>query len=221
MFYYYGRKKRLAKWYPEPTYDTIIEPFAGSAAYALHGENWKRQVILVERDPKVVEVWKWLINDATQAEIDALPPLTKGEKSADFLQILHCVSKGAFGYKQMTVTEIMAQNWNNSRRTMSASLHKVKHWQVIEGDFTTAPDIEATWFIDPPYKGDPGTGYRFSSKMIDYEMLGEWIQSRRGQVIACEGAGGDYLPFRPLRENTGVGGKRNVEVIWTNEVTEF
>jgi hypothetical protein len=52
--------------------------------------------------------------------------------------------------------------------------------------------------------------------MIDYDELAIWIQARKGQVIACEGAGGDYLPFRPLRENTSVGGKRNVEVIWTN-----
>ena len=217
MFYYYGRKKRLAKWYPQPAFDTIIEPFAGSAAYALHGENWKKKVILVERDPKVAAIWKWLIDEATQNDIDALPTLIKGETSADFLQILHCVSKGAFGYKKMTVTEIMANNWNSSRRIMGEQLHKIKHWQIIEGDFTSVPNIEATWFIDPPYKGDAGTGYRFSSKMIDYEMLAEWIQSRKGQVIACEGINGDYLPFRPLRDNTGVGGKRNLEVIWTNE----
>ena len=29
MFYYYGRKKRIVKYYPKPTHDTIIEPFAG------------------------------------------------------------------------------------------------------------------------------------------------------------------------------------------------
>ena len=36
MFYYYGRKKQIAKYYPEPKYDTIVEPFAGSAAYSLY-----------------------------------------------------------------------------------------------------------------------------------------------------------------------------------------
>jgi len=214
MFYYYGRKKRMAKWYPEPVCDTVIEPFAGSAAYSLHGDNWKKNVILVEKDPKVAAIWKWFIHEATQGDIDSLPPLSVGDKSSNFLEIVHCVSKGAFGYKEMTVTGIMAQNWNNSRKAMSESLHKVKHWQIVEGDYTNAPDIEATWFIDPPYKGDPGLGYRFSSKMLNYEELASWIQSRQGQVIACEGIGGDYLPFTTLRENTSVGGKRNVEMVW-------
>jgi len=29
MFYYYGRKKRIVKYYPKPLHDNIIEPFAG------------------------------------------------------------------------------------------------------------------------------------------------------------------------------------------------
>lgn len=53
MFYYYGRKKKIAGLYPEPQHSTIVEPFAGSAAYSLHGGRWRRQVILVERDAEV------------------------------------------------------------------------------------------------------------------------------------------------------------------------
>ena len=34
MFSYYGTKKRIAKKYPEPKYDIIIEPFAGAGAGA-------------------------------------------------------------------------------------------------------------------------------------------------------------------------------------------
>jgi len=33
LFYYLGRKKRLAGLYPELLFDLIVEPFAGSAAY--------------------------------------------------------------------------------------------------------------------------------------------------------------------------------------------
>lgn len=44
MFYYYGRKKQLAKLYPKPNYSVIIEPFAGSAAYSLFDENWKKKL---------------------------------------------------------------------------------------------------------------------------------------------------------------------------------
>ena len=65
MFYYYGRKKQIAKHYPEPSYDTIVEPFAGSAAYSLYGNHWKRRVILVEKDDRVSQIWKWLIEEAT------------------------------------------------------------------------------------------------------------------------------------------------------------
>ena len=40
MFYYLGRKKRVAGKYPDPAFPTIVEPFAGSAAYSLHGDRW-------------------------------------------------------------------------------------------------------------------------------------------------------------------------------------
>ena len=47
MFHYLGRKSdRFAKIYPEPKYNTIIEPFAGSAGYALH--HYSKKVILCE-----------------------------------------------------------------------------------------------------------------------------------------------------------------------------
>ena len=43
MFYFYGGKRRLARYYPQPQHRVIVEPFAGSAAYACgtwsaHGE---------------------------------------------------------------------------------------------------------------------------------------------------------------------------------------
>ncbi len=56
MFYYYGRKKQVAKYYPVPNFSTIVEPFAGSAAYSLYGENWKKDVILVEKDRRVFDL---------------------------------------------------------------------------------------------------------------------------------------------------------------------
>ncbi len=58
MFYYYGRKKQIARRYPEPAYDIIIEPFAGAAAYALHGDRWQRDVFLIKKDPQVTKIWK-------------------------------------------------------------------------------------------------------------------------------------------------------------------
>ena len=96
MFYYYGRKKQIAKYYPEPKYDTIVEPFAGSAAYSLYKEHWRKRVILIEKDKKVYDIWEWLINEATPQMINNLPSLKIGEKSSDFLHIIHAVTKMAF-----------------------------------------------------------------------------------------------------------------------------
>ena len=56
MFYYYGRKKKIGKYYPKPSHDIIIEPFAGSAAYCLRDDNWKKDIILVEKDKGVYDI---------------------------------------------------------------------------------------------------------------------------------------------------------------------
>ncbi len=214
MFYYYGRKKQIAKHYPAPNYDTIIEPFAGAAAYSLFGTNWKKEIILIEKDEKVSQIWDWLINSATIEEINKLPDLKVGEKSSEFLHIVHAATKMAFHFKTIKVTPVLERNWEISRRVFAENLYKIKHWTIINGDFTDAPDIEATWFVDPPYKGDAGKGYRFSSKLIDYENLALWAKNRKGEVIFCEGKNGDYLPFKPLIDLKGVAGKVNKEVIF-------
>lgn len=214
MFYYYGRKKQIAKHYPEPAYGTIVEPFAGAAAYALHGNRWRREVLLIEKDPRVAALWEWLINDATAAAIAALPSLRVGERSSEFLHIVHAVSKAAFNYRTIKVTPVLARNWGVSRRVMAANVHKVKHWRILCGDYRKAPDIAATWFVDPPYKSEPGLGYAHGSDALDYAALAEWVQSRQGEVICCEGEYGDYLPFRPLLTQYGVAGKQNAERIY-------
>jgi site-specific DNA-adenine methylase len=66
-FPYFGTKNALAKHYPAPIPGApIIEPFAGAAGSACH---WARQTngqvmaYLYDKDPRVVEVWKWLQND--------------------------------------------------------------------------------------------------------------------------------------------------------------
>jgi site-specific DNA-adenine methylase len=214
MFYYYGRKKQIAKYYPVPNYDTIIEPFAGAAAYSLYGDNWKKNVILIEKDEKVSQIWDWFINSATVEEISNLPDLKVGEKSSEFLHIIHAATKMAFHFKTIKVTPVLERNWEISRRIFAENLFKIKHWTIINGDYTEAPNIEATWFVDPPYKGDAGMGYRFSSKLIDYKKLAKWADERKGELIFCEGLNGDYLPFKPLLNLKGVAGKVSKEVIF-------
>jgi hypothetical protein len=214
MFYYYGRKKQIAKHYPSPNFEAIVEPFAGSAAYSLYGDNWKKNIFLVERDERVSEIWQWLVDEATPLAIKSLPDLEVGEKSSEFLHIIHAATKMAFHYKTIKVTPVLARNWEISKRYMSENLFKIKHWNIIRGDYTLAPDIEATWFIDPPYKEDAGKGYCYGSKLIDYAKLAKWSKKRKGEVIFCEGHCGDYLPFKPLLDLKGVAGKTSKEFIY-------
>lgn len=155
-----------------------------------------------------------MINEATPAQIKKLPNLDIGEKSTEFLHIIHAASKMAFKYKTIKVTPILARNWDISKRVMAESLDKVKHWEIICGDYSCAPDVEATWFIDPPYKDAPGMGYRYSSAMLNYDDLAIWTKKRHGEVIFCEGLNGNYLPFEPLVELKGVAGKLSKEVIY-------
>ncbi len=214
MFYYYGRKKQIARHYPRPYYNTIVEPFAGSAAYSLYEDNWRRNVILIERDERVARIWNWLIHEATTDDIQNLPDLIIGEKSSLFLHILHAATKMAFYYRTIKATPVLVRNWGISKRHMAANLYKIKHWTILHGDYSLAPDIEATWFIDPPYKEASGTGYQYGSRELDYQKLAHWVKSRRGEVICCEGDHGDYLPFVPLLDLKGVAGKSSKEAIY-------
>jgi len=214
MFYYYGRKKQIIRHYPAPNYDIIVEPFAGAASFSMHAENWKKTVLLFEKDEKVAAIWDWLISSATENDIRKLPDLKVGERSTEFLHIVHAATKMAFHFKRIKVTPVLARNWEISRRVFAANLHKVKHWQITCGDYSLSPDIEATWFIDPPYIGESGHGYRHSSKLLDYKSLAAWALDRKGEVIFCEGKNANYLPFRPLIDLKGVAGKVSKEVIF-------
>lgn len=98
-------------------------------------------------------------------------------------------------------------------KKIAKKLPEIKHWQVRHGSYDALEDIEATWFIDPPYQHG-GHYYRHSD--IDYPALAEWVQSRRGQVIVCENNKADWLPFTPLKSQQGQRYK-TVESVWTNE----
>ena len=155
-----------------------------------------------------------MINEATPESILNMPDLKVGEKSSNFLHIIHAVTKMAFKYRTIKITPVLARNWKCSKKYMSQNVHKVKHWKIICGDYSEAPDIVATWFIDPPYRYDSGEGYNHGSKLLNYEKLASWTLERKGQIIFCEGDRADYLPFNPLITLTGVAGKRNKERIF-------
>jgi hypothetical protein len=217
-FPYFGAKGRLAHLYPRPEHDTIIEPFAGSAAYAFHADHWTRLVILVEKHPMIADLWRWL-QKADPADIWNLPDMVKGESLEAFglpgtpQRTLANLTAPSEHFHKNVVTEWMVDRWDRVRSQTALTPAKIRHWQIIEGDYTDAPDIEATWFIDPPYQKIVH-GYDSDRQGIDFPALGDWCQSRQGQVIVCEEDGADWLPFEPLTEHKTIAGDRKVEVAW-------
>jgi site-specific DNA-adenine methylase len=225
FFLYFGGKSTLSRYYPPPQHETIIEPFAGSAGYSTRHHH--RRVILLDKDPVVVGIWSWLLRSPAR-DILALPDLAAGQRVDDLAVceevrwlIGRWINYGATAPAQTRTPwsiENVHSSWGRTVRARLASqVEKIRHWQVMAGDYFNAPDIEATWFIDPPYQV-AGKGYTFGSGQIDFAALGAWCRSRRGQVMVCENDGADWLPFRPFRELArGVGKTSSTEAIWTND----
>jgi site-specific DNA-adenine methylase len=97
------------------------------------------------------------------------------------------------------------------RERLAKSVGKISHWEVRCADYREIEDVEATWFIDPPYIG---MGHHYHSDELDYETLASWCKSRRGQVIVCELSGASWLPFVPFIETVNASKKNRKEVIW-------
>jgi hypothetical protein len=105
------------------------------------------------------------------------------------------------------------------RARIASQLEYIRHWIAIEGQYSDCPDLDATWFVDPPYRR-AGKYYVRPSGSIDFAHLAQWCKSRKGQVIVCENEGADWLPFVPFRAIKATSGARrsglSKEVIWTN-----
>lgn len=230
FFQYFGSKNRLALRYPAPRHDTIIEPFAGSAAYSLCYPD--RQIVLCDASPKIRAIWNWLIC-ADPEEIMALPvaferisELTVRDEAK---WLMGFWVQGAVGRACNVRSSWSSQQgvgvkyWNEKTKERIASqVGYIRHWQVSDApSFECLPDSRATWFVDPPYQVK-GTTYEYGSANIDFASLGVWCKSRQGQVIVCENDGADWLPFRAFRTVAASTrktkeGRVSREVIWTND----
>ena len=233
FFTFYGGKWRAAPHYPAPVFDTIIEPFAGSAGYSMRYPD--RNVVLVERDPLIAMTWRYLLR-VTPTEILVLPDIAPGQTVADIgvceeaqLLIGWWCNKGSATPKRspgMNMRRSLAGLtkggnpptgwWGPAiRERIASQVEAIRHWTIIEGDYEQAPAVEATWFVDPPYQG-AGKHYRFSE--IDYGRLAQWCSGWPGQVLVCENVGASWLPFRPWRDikasEAKHGGKVSREALW-------
>jgi len=234
---YYGGKWKhglQSDAYPAPRYSTIIEPFAGAAGYSIR--HYRRDVIIVEKDPRVSETWKFLLN-ATPNDILSLPIVTDVD---DLPEDIPIGAKYLIGFNMNTgiatpaktlsashrnnrILRNYSSGWSIEHRELCAwQASYIKHWQLIQGDYSLAPNaLEATWFIDPPYNNQAGAQYRMHD--LDYDALGKWCRERKGQTIVCENKGATWLPFEDrlsfmpsINKKSKMREERSQEVVWYN-----
>lgn len=221
MWSYYGSKRSVAHLYPEPRYDTIIEPFAGAAAYSLHEDRyWNRNVVLIDRDQIICAIWEYLIRAKRSWLLD-LPEVVPGLTVDDFPELSQeerwllgfVVSQGCTTPRKTTT--VWGQGSHPGQvRIIADNLYKIRNWRIICGDYTVAPDTPATWFVDPPYQ-DGGDQYKYHNGLIDYTHLANWCRELDGQVMVCENSGARWLPFEPFVRYRGQRHTRT-ELVWYN-----
>lgn len=228
FFPYYGSKWNMARYYPVPALPHVVEPFAGGAGYAtFYGAP---SVTLIDADPVIVGVWQYLMG-VSAAEVLALPEMPEVGDNVDNYDLPQ-EAKWLIGFwlnrgsaqpkKSRTAysarTDKAQLNWGaRAKERIAGQLGGLAGWEVRQGSYDSAPDGKATWFVDPPY-GDKGRFYRVTFDRFD--ELGAWCRKREGQVIACEGAGAVWLPFRPLGSfKTSVG--KALEVVWTSDAADL
>lgn len=232
FFGYYGAKWRdTPRLYPKPLYETIVEPFAGSAGFSMRYAN--RNVILCDIDPVISEVWRYLIR-AKSDEILAIPDMDPNG-TVDDLPIPQ-EARWLVGFwlnRGVSSPRKTASKWMRGglrpgsfwgprvRQTIAAQVGSIRHWKVFNCAYTELPSpVVATWFVDPPYQA-AGRHYRFGSNQLDYNGLATWCRSRRGQVIVCENEGAAWLPFQRLASvKTARAGTRSVECVWLSATTQ-
>lgn len=139
MFSYYGSKSKIVKKYPKPEYDHIVEPFAGSARYAL--EYWDRDVTLVDKYNVIIKIWEYL-KRASAKDIESLPELERGDRIPDYLceeekyLLGFAVNRGSPHPKNVYTTwAARDKEITRHKKRILANLEKIRHWNFICGSY--------------------------------------------------------------------------------------
>lgn len=218
MFSYMGSKWRLAKKYGRPQHDTVIEPFAGGACYSLYWNAPK--VLLYDVNPQIAGIWQYLIA-AKESEIQKLPidfETTDELKICDEAKWLigFWLTKGnVHPNKSRSAWARQYRNsgdckvWSEaSRARIAKQVANIRGWKSYCDDYRTCPNMEADWFIDPPYTV-AGKHYTFSK--VNYQELANFCLRCKGRLTVCENEGANWLPFQTFisaRAMTGKSGAR-------------
>tara|TARA_E500000178_G_C16999107_1_gene744769 strand:+ start:596 stop:1291 length:696 start_codon:yes stop_codon:yes gene_type:complete len=198
FFSYYGGKYYLASSYPRPNYDTIIEPFAGSAQYALY--HWRKNIRLFDLDENIVMLWDYLIHvkEREILSLDLSWDCIDDSRLSSTQKILvgYWITQGSSTPKKKK-SSFFYINKIDWRSRVASQLRYIRHWQIEKKSFEEIEDLKGTWFVDPPYQV-AGKYYRCSK--IDYPILSNWCLSRKGEIIVCENDGADWLPFQSFKD---------------------
>jgi hypothetical protein len=211
MFLFFGAKWMQARALGPPRHPHIIEPFAGSAAYSSYWAERAKQVTLIDRDPVIANLWRYLIG-VREREIMALPadvqelaelPPSVPQEARDLIGLWfnRAMPKPQQRRSQWARQPRYArQFWGECIKSRIASqLKYIRHWTVIEGSYEHAPDITAHWHIDAPYER---AGKHYQVNGIDRTALAGWCLQRKGFVQVCEASGAGWLPFEYFGRTT-------------------
>lgn len=220
FFPYFGAKYMRAPKYPAPMHDLIIEPCAGAAGYAVRHHT--KQVLLIDANEKVCGVWDYLIR-ASAEEIMTLPLLEPGQdihalsviQEAKWLMGFWCNSGSATPKRRLgRASNRRSGAWGAFvRERLARQVDSIRHWRVQHGDYSIAPDVTATWFVDPTYQEQ---GRHYPNRITDFDALAVWCKSRKGQVLVCESQGATWLPFAPVTTVAGSTHRITQEMLWTS-----
>lgn len=230
FFSYYGAKYTVAKYAGPPRRALLIEPFAGSAAYAT---RWAPQrVKLYDASPDICALWDWLIK-CSEADVRALPDaFEKFEEVAALprgasLLVRFWISKGrAEPSGALSPWYFQYRNANDCRvwgpavkaRIIEQKPH-IAQWTIDHLPYWQVPLYDAHWHIDPPYSNHAGARYPFSE--INFEHLAQWCRSLPGTVDVFENEGANWLPFSPLCNVVTSRGRRSgavsKEALWRSD----
>lgn len=212
MWSYYGSKSKIINYYPSPKYSKIIEPFAGSARYAL--KYFDRDILLVDKYDVIIKIWKYL-QQCSPKDIIGLPTLSKGKSISDFNlsedeSLFLGMLAGVSSTQPRNKISYFASSKNGNKnifKVIASHLFKIKHWEIKLGSFTEIENQNANAYV-------------MSNKLINFKELSDWCINRQGQTIVCENTKADWMNFNPIIKQKG-SLNTTTEAIWTNEHTVY
>jgi hypothetical protein len=202
---YYGGKWRLAEQFGPPQRDHVVEPCGGVAGYSCFWEPPK--VTLIDADPVVCGVWKYLKRVTSRelmrlpsdiSHIDELPSRVCQEAKwlIGFWFDSNCATPRRCRSNWALIPKRRRFYWSETiKMRLASQVDHIRHWNIIEGTYEQAPNIDAHWHIDPPYMK---AGQHYSCHNVNYRALGRWCKTRSGFIQVCEADGVKWLPFKPF-----------------------